>query len=243
SFKATGEIMTTKPPLLPKMWLLDNYVKLFSRLPFARNYMNTATVSLVHTSLILFLCSLGGFAFAKLRFPGRDSLFLLLVSTMMIPGVVQLVPSFFIMARLHWLDTYWPLIVPGAANAYGIFLMRQYAAAIPDELLDAARIDGCSTLRTYWSVAVPVLQSGLTVLGIIFFMGTWNDFFWPLIVLKSKTMYTIPVALATLREMPYEIPYGATLAGATLSGIPLVLLFLFFQRWFISGILAGALKG
>jgi ABC-type glycerol-3-phosphate transport system permease component len=243
SFKRTNEIVTTKLTLFPKVWVFGNYAELFRRLPFERNLFNSFIVATSHTLLVLFLCSLAGFTFAKLRFPGREQLLILLVSTMMIPGLVGLVPSFVIMSRLHWLDTYWPLIIPGAANAFGIFMMRQYCAAIPDELIDAARIDGCSSFRIIWAVAVPIIKPAFAVLGFITFMGSWNDYFWPLIVLKRMDMYTVQVALATLKEQGYVIPYGVLLAGAMFGTLPTVVLFLVFQRWFISGILSGALKG
>ena len=243
SFKGVNEIMTTKLALLPKVWMFSNLNQLFHRLPFERNLLNSAMVAASSTALSLFLCSLAGFTFAKLPFPGRDALLLVLVSTMMIPFQVSLVPLFVIMNRLNWLDTFWPLIVPGAANAFGIFLMRQYATAIPDDLVDAARIDGCSDFRIFWNVAVPILKPGLTVVGMIFFMSSWNDFLWPLIVLKRMEMYTVPVALAALQGLGYVVPFGVMLAGATIGALPLAILFLVFQRWFVSGILAGAIKG
>jgi ABC-type glycerol-3-phosphate transport system permease component len=243
SFKGVNEIMTTKLALLPRVWMFSNLNQLFHRLPFERNLLNSAIVAASSTALSLFLCSLAGFTFAKLPFPGRDALLLILVSTMMIPFQVSLVPLFVIMNRLNWLDTFWPLIVPGAANAFGIFLMRQYATAIPDDLVDAARIDGCSDFRMFWNVAVPILKPGLTVVGMIFFMSSWNDFLWPLIVLKRMEMYTVPVALAALQGLGYVVPFGVMLAGATIAALPLAILFLVFQRWVVSGILAGAIKG
>jgi ABC-type glycerol-3-phosphate transport system permease component len=223
--------------------MFSNLSELFRRIPFSQNLLNTAFVATTSTILSLFLCALGGFAFAKLQFPGRDVLLTIMLSTMMIPGQVTLVPLFIIMNRLGWLDTYYPLIIPGAANAFGIFLMRQYATAIPDELIDAARIDGCGSFRIFRSVAAPILQPALTVVGLIFFMGSWNEFLWPLIVLKSMNMYTVPVALSSLVGLGYVVPYGVILAGATISSLPLAVLFLIFQRGFVSGILAGAVKG
>jgi cellobiose transport system permease protein len=243
AFKQTSEIMTTSLALFPRVWMFTNIVELFQRVPFERNLLNSLIVAASHAVLVLFFCSLAGFSFAKLRFPGRDELLGLLVSTMMIPNLVGLVPSFVIMSRLRWLDTLWPLIVPGSANAFGIFLMRQYSTAIPDELVDAARIDGCTTFRIYWSVAAPILKPGLTVLGLITFVGSWNDYLWPLIVLKSMDRYTVQVALGSLMGMGYVIPYGVLLAGATFGALPVAVLFLLFQKWFVSGILGGALKG
>lgn len=243
SFKRTNEIVTTKLTLFPRVWMFSNYVELFQRLPFERNLLNSFVVAFSHTALVLFLCSLAGFTFAKLYFPGRDQLLTILVSTMMIPGLVGLVPSFVIMSRLHWIDTYWPLIVPGAANAFGIFMMRQYCTAIPDELVDAARIDGCSSFRIFWSVAAPIIKPAFAVLGLITFMGSWNDYLWPMIVLNRMDMYTVQVALAVLKGYGYIIPYGVLLAGAMFGALPAAVLFLVFQKWFVSGILSGALKG
>ena len=242
SFKSNSEINTAELSLLPKQWLVSNYEELFHRIPFHQNLLNSLAVAVTFTALSLFLCSLAGYVFAKHEFPGRDALFIVLVSTMMIPAQVGYVPLFIIMNRLGWLDTFYPLIIPHAANAFGIFLMRQYAQAIPDELLDAARIDGCSKFRLYWAIALPLLRPGLIVVGLIFFTTSWNDFQWPLIVLSTRERYTAPVALNSIVGQ-FVVPFGVILAGVTVSALPLIALFLVFQRFFVRGLLAGALRG
>jgi ABC-type glycerol-3-phosphate transport system permease component len=244
SFKSEVEIFTTRPSFLPERFKLDNYNNLFTHLPFARNVFNSFFVSSSSTLFTLFFCSLAGFTFAKHKFPGRDFLFSMLLITMMLPGQVTLIPLFILMRRLNWINTYYPLIIPGAASAFGIFLMRQYTlSSIPDDLIDAARIDGCSEFGIYAKIGLPIILPGLTALGILTFMGSWNSFLWPLIVLNDFKMYTIPIALSLLQSaVRGEILYGSVFAGATIGTFPLLVIFLIFQRQFVSGILAGALK-
>jgi ABC-type glycerol-3-phosphate transport system permease component len=193
--------------------------------------------------LVLFFCSLGGYGFAKFRFPGRNGLFALLLATLMVPAVIGLIPSFVIMRYLGWIDTWYPLIVPGIANAFGIFWMRQYIdSAIPSDLMDAARIDGAHEFRIYWNVVVPVITPALGALAILTFLGKWNDFQWPLLILKDETKYTLPVALSTLRSLQ-GTDIGVQILGAAGAILPIMVVFLLASRQFISGITAGAVKG
>jgi len=246
SFKDNAEIFTTKLTLLPKRFMLDNYKYLFNSLPFIRNLFNSLFVSTITTALNIFFCSLAGFTFAKHTFPGRNFLFSTLLITMMLPGQVTLVPLFILMRRLNWINTYYPLIIPGAASAFGIFLMRQYSLnSIPDDLIDAAKIDGCSEFNIYTKIALPIIKPALTVLGLLTFVGSWNNFLWPLIVINDFKMYTVPLALSILRTSSGAgelIQYGSVFGGATLATFPILIMFLIFQKQFISGILSGALK-
>ncbi|MEJ7651947.1 MAG: carbohydrate ABC transporter permease [Chloroflexia bacterium] len=184
STRRSATILTTPPPLVPGTALALNYNELVTGLPYWRNTFNSLFVSLSHTILVLFFCSLGGYAFAKFRFPARDQLFAIMLATMMIPPVLGIIPSFMLMRWLGWIDSYLPLIVPGVANAFGIFWMRQYiSSSVPDDLMDAARIDGAHEFRIYWNVILPIITPALAALAIFTFMGRWNEFFFPLLIL------------------------------------------------------------
>jgi len=246
STRRSATILTAPPPLLPGNSLVLNYEELVRQLPYWRNTINSMGVAGIHTILVLFFCSLGGYAFAKFRFPGRDKLFAIMLATMMIPSVLGIIPSFMLMRWLGWLegaDNYLPLIVPGIANAFGIFWMRQYiSSAIPDDLMDAARIDGAHEFGIYWRIVLPVVTPALAALAIFTFMGKWNDFFWPLIVLKDEIDYTLPVALASLPNL-YSNEIGVQLLGATIAIAPVMIVFLLSARRFMAGLTAGAVKG
>ena len=243
STRRSDTILNIPPPFTPGNALVRNYSELVNTLPYWRNTINSLYVAGFHTLLVLFFCSLGGYAFAKFAFPGRDKLFGMMLATMMIPGVLGIIPSFMLMRTLGWLDTYWPLIIPGIANAFGIFWMRQYImSAIPDDLMDAARIDGAHEFRIYWNIILPVITPALAALAIFTFMGKWNDFFWPLIILKDRIDYTLPVALATLPNL-YSNEQGVQLLGATIAIAPVMIVFLLSARRFMAGLTAGAIKG
>lgn len=246
STRRSATILTAPPPVLPGDALLLNYQQLMQQLPYWRNTLNSLFVAGVHTTLVLFFCSLGGYAFAKFRFPGRDKLFAMMLATMMIPSVLGIIPSFMLMKWIGWLEgwqNYLPLIIPGIANAFGIFWMRQYiTSAIPDDLMDAARIDGAHEFRIYWNIILPVITPALAALAIFTFMGKWNDFFWPLIILKDQAKYTLPVALASLPNL-YSNEIGVQLLGATIAIAPVMIVFLLSARRFMAGLTAGAIKG
>lgn len=239
----SATILTTPPPLLPGTALAQNYQELMAGVPFWRNMANSLFVAGSTTLLVLFFCSLAGFAFAKYEFRGRNMLFTLMLATMMIPNVLGIIPSFMLMRWLGWLNSYLPLIVPSAVSAFGIFWMRQYIQdAVPNDLLDAARIDGAHEFRIYWSVVLPVITPALAALAIMTFMAKWNDFFWPLLILKDKAKYTLPVALSTLQGL-YSREEGVRLLGASLAVLPMLLVFLLAARRFMAGLTAGAVKG
>ena len=242
SFKPQNEIFTFPVQIIPKEPFFDNYTTLFGETLYFRWFLNTAIVAVGRTSLSLLLCMLAGFAFAKYDFPFRRVLFVFILASFTLPFEVVLIPLYTMMVRLGWLNTYWVLIVPFAASAFGIFLARQYALALPTELMEAARMDGSSELGIFFRIALPNLRPALAVMGIIFFQASWNDFLWPLIVLNDSKMYVINLALPTLRG-PYGDQYGLVLGGAVIAVIPIIIIFFAMQRYFIESIMAGALKG
>lgn len=239
----SAQILRIPPPMWFGDALVQNYLDLVDALPFWNALWNSFAIAAIHTVLVLFFCSLAGYAFAKFRFPGRDGLFAFLLATLMVPGVIGLIPSFIIMRYLGWMDTWYPLIIPGIANAFGIFWMRQYIdGAIPNELMDASRIDGAHEFRIYWNIIVPVITPALAALAILTFMGKWNDFQWPLLILKEEAKYTLPVALSTLRSLE-GTELGVQILGATGAILPILIVFMLASRQFIAGITAGAVKG
>jgi ABC-type glycerol-3-phosphate transport system permease component len=243
SFKPQGDIFNPGITIIPTHPSLENYQFAFSALPLLRNFFNSVFIATTTTAVGLFFSSLAGFAFAKLEFPGRGGLFLIMLGTLMVPGLVGLLPSFVIISKLGWINTYQSIIVPGVASAFGIFFMRQYIQAVPDELLDAARIDGCRDFAMYWRIVVPLIKPALTALGIMGFMGSWNNFLWPLMVLRSDSMYTIVLAVAAMPASQFNTPWGAIMAGTVVAVVPLLIFFLVFQRQFVAGVMRVGLKG
>ena len=242
SLKPQYEIFTFPVKILPETLFTDNYVKLFGETLFVRWFFNTLIVAGGRCALSLFLCMLAGFAFAKYDFPFKQFLFIFILASLTLPFEIVLVPLYKMVVSFGWLNTYTVMIVPFAASAFGIFLARQYCLALPTELMEAARMGGASELGIFLRIALPNLKPAIAVLGIIFFNGAWNDFLWPLIVLNNNRMYVINLALPTLRG-PYGDQYGLVLAGAVLATLPVILIFVVMQRYFIEGLMAGALKG
>ncbi|MEV7023266.1 carbohydrate ABC transporter permease [Kitasatospora sp. NPDC093558] len=237
------EVFDWPPELLPGGHLGDNLDHLQRKIGLLRVVGNSLLVAGVQTAGALVIALLAGYAFAKFRFRGRSLLFGLLLSTLVVPEQVMLVPLFKMMMSFGLLDTYQAIILPGLCVPFAIFLMRQSLAGLPDELLDAARVDGAGEFRVLWSVVVPVMRPVLAALAIFLFLGSWNQFAWPLVALRSPAMHTLPVALATLHGNQSTTDYGAILSGTALSTLPMMVLFLVLQRQFISGLLAGATKG
>lgn len=239
----SATILRSPPPLWFGDSLITNYNELLANLPFWNSLFNSVAIAAIHTTLVLFFCSLGGYGFAKFRFPGRNGLFAFLLATLMVPGAIGLIPSFIIMRNLGWMDSWNPLIIPGIANAFGIFWMRQYIdQAIPTDLMDAARIDGAHEFRIYWNVILPVIVPALGALAILTFIGSWNSFFFPLLILKDEAKYTLPVALSTLRSLRGN-EIGVQILGAAGAVLPILIVFLAASRQFMSGLTAGAVKG
>ncbi|GAB2831894.1 carbohydrate ABC transporter permease [Lentzea nigeriaca] len=239
----TSDIYRYPPKLTFGSELATNIVHVFEKIPFFAAMANTAVVAVATTALVLFFDSLAAFSFAKFDFPGRRVLFGLLLGMFMLPAQLALIPQFVIMVKLGWAGQLQALIVPAAANAFGIFWMRQYISrAVPDELLDAARLDGCGFLRQYWHVALPAIRPGLAFLGIYTFIAAWNDYVWPLIVLVDPDRLTLQVALSQLNRS-YGQDYSMIMAGALLAVVPLVVVFLLFARGFIADAVKGAIRG
>jgi len=243
SLKPADEVFAIPPILVSAHSSLRAYVYLVQQYDIFRIVGNTFVIAFSATVLELFFCSLAGYGFAKYRFPGRNALFAFLLGTMIIPFTVIMVPMYLIMRDFHWIDTFLPLIIPGAANAFGIFFMRQYISSISDELLDAARIDGAGEFSLYSRIVAPIITPGLISLGLIFFMGSWNSFLWPLIILKSPQNFTLPLVIRSMIGPVGRTVYDVQMAASVISLVPLLIIFLIFQRRFIEGITAGAVRG
>jgi ABC-type glycerol-3-phosphate transport system permease component len=243
SLKPADEIFAIPPIIFSPHSTLNAYKYLQENYNILGIVKNTFVIAFSATILRLFFCALGGYGFAKFRFPGQGFLFAFLLGTMVIPSAVTLVPIYIIMRDLKWIDTFWPLIIPGAANAFGIFFMRQYIMSVSNELMDAARIDGAGEFTIFWRIILPIIAPGLTSLGLIFFMGSWNDFLGPLIYLKSPEHFTLPLIIRSLVGPAGRTVYDVQMAASVISLIPLLIIFLIFQRRFVEGITAGAIKG
>ncbi len=242
SFMPMGEASGFPPPLLPSAVTLDNYSELFARTGIGRAFANSLVVSLGITLGSLAINTAAGYAFAKLRFRGRDRLFQMLLAALVVPAQVAMLPLFLLMKQLGLVNTLGGVVVPALAGVFGIFLVRQYARSIPDALLEAARIDGAGELRIFVQVVLPMLKPVLVTLAIFSFMAAWNDFMWPLIVLADQGQYTLPVALAALsREHIMDVEM--MMAGAVVTVLPVLMLFLALQRWYMQGLLLGSVKG
>lgn len=240
--RTTSEIYSFPPKLWFGPQLFDNIARVLSSIDFFGAFWNTLFVASACTLLVLFFDSLAGFTFAKFNFPGKKWLFVMLLATMMVPAQLSLVPSFVIMAEFGWVGTYKALIIPGMVNAFGIFWIRQYAQeSVPSELLDAGKIDGCGFFRLYWNISLPILRPALSFLAAFTFIGVWNDYLWPLIILNDENKFTLQVALSSLNGI-YTTDYAMVIAGTLLAVIPLIVMFLFISKQFISDIAAGAIK-
>ena len=244
SLKPENEIFSIPPILISKNMTLSAYKTVIVDGNILRILLNTFIVAAGATIARLFFCSLGGFGFAKYKFIGKGPLFGILVATLIVPFSVTLIPLFVIMSKLSWTNTFLPLIIPGAASAFGIFFMRQYISTINNELLDSARIDGAGEFTIFLRIILPIVSPGMTSLGLIFFMGAWNDFLWPLVILKKPNLFTLPIAINQMIQSMIGRPvYSQQMAAAVISIIPLLIIFLVFQRRFVEGITAGAVKG
>ncbi len=244
SLMTAKEITRVPPPLLPSLPQWHNYIEVGYVTPMVRAYFNSLVVTVLTVLGLLFTSSLSGFAFAKYDFPGRDFFFMLVLASMMIPFFVIVIPVFYIIKQLGWINNYAGLIFPSIVSGYGIFLMRQFILDIPDELLDAARLDGASEFRIYWQLVIPLTGSALATLGSFNFVAIWNAFLWPLLVVQSRNMWTVPLALNSLRTYGNEAQLQhLQMAGTALSIIPALIGFVFLQRYFVKGITLSGLKG
>lgn len=237
-------VMSQFPPkLTPGPNFLDNAAEVFRQVPFARAIVNSFAVAGVITASVLFFCTLAGYAFAKLEFAGRRWMLIGVIATMMIPVQLGVIPLYMIMAELGWVNDLKAVVVPFLVSAFGVFWMRQYIAeAVPDELLDAARVDGAGTFVTFWRVVVPMVRPAAAVLGLLTFMQAWNDFFWPLVVLSDPDQHTVQVAIQGLNNAYYQ-DYSMVMAGTLVGTLPVIVMFVLFGRYIVGGIMEGALKG
>ena len=244
SVKSAGESISGVNSLLVQHPTLDNFRRLFTAIPLSQNLFNSVFSAVMGTVTTLFFCSLAGFAFAKYRFPGRDALFCFVIATMLIPPEVGAVPLFVIMKKLGLINSLWSLVVPRIATAVGIFYMRQYILGVPNELLEAARIDGCGDFGIYRRVVVPVIKPALASWGSLTMIARWNDFFWPLLFLRKTDKYTLMVSISLLPVSDgLSTPWPVILAGTTVVVIPVILVYLLLQRFLKAGLVAGAVKG
>ncbi len=244
SFKFNADIFAYPLTFLPRNPTLDNYVRLLSgsEIPYVRQFANSLFIAVNQTLLTLLVASMVGWGFAKYEFRGKRVLFLILLATLTFPFQLTLVPLFLMMVNIGWLDTYLAIIIPGAVSAFGAFFMRQSMLAVPNDLVDAARIDGASDWGIFWRVGLPLSSGALSVLAVLVFLGSWNDYLWPLIVLRTATMFTYPVGLATLVGL-YKVEYGMILAGAFLATLPILVIFLAGRNMLLNNLTVGAIKG
>ncbi len=241
SFMPNGEASTFPPRFWPSQWSLGQYQTLYERLQIGRFFMNSLILASGVTLVSLLVNSMAGYAFAKFAFRGKKTIFASLLASLVIPGQVTMLPVFLLLKHMGLLNSYFGIIIPGMASIFGIFLIRQYLQGIPDSLIEAARIDGAGDFKIYWRIVLPLAMPILVTLALFTFMGTWNDFLWPLIVLNRQDMYTLPVAIANLMGEHAPDP-ELMMAGAVVTILPILILFMALQKYYIQGILMGGLK-
>jgi lactose/L-arabinose transport system permease protein len=240
--KANHVILAVPPSFAFGDALAANWADLTRDLPFLRNVANSVGISVIYTIVATLVCAMGGYALAKFTFAGRAAIFTLILVALTIPFEVRIIPQYILIARdLGLTNTWWAIVLPGLANALGMFFMRQNMLSVPSELLEAARIDGASEWRIFYGIVLPIMQPALAAVGILLFLFQWNDFLWPLLVLTSREAYTIPVALGTLVGLT-RVSWGGIMVGTAIATVPFLIMFLFLQRYFVAGITAGAVK-
>lgn len=242
SFKDPGEVFTFPPKWVPHPITWQNYADAWTVVPFGRFYLNSIVVGALTTAGQVFTSALAAYAFARLRFPGRDRIFLAYLATMMIPGSVTMIPVFILIKQMRLIDTYTALILPGIFTAYGTFMLRQFFMTLPRDLEDAAKIDGCSLFGIFCRITLPLSKPALATLTVFTFMGSWNNFMWPLIVVNSTSKMTLPIGLQSFQNL-YSTEWTLLMAGSLIALIPVVVVFLINQRFFVEGIQMGAIKG
>jgi multiple sugar transport system permease protein len=242
SVKPEAEIRSVPPTWLPETWTLDNFRELFTRLDFPQYFFNSTLVAVLITAGNLVFCSLLGYALAKLNFPGRKALFLVVLGMLMVPGMVTFVPQFVLVSNMGLANSYAGLVLPFLAGPFGVFLMRQFLLSIPDDLIEAARVDGAGEWRIFWRIVLPLCRPALATLGILTFLSSWNNFLWPLVVATTEDKYTLPVALALYSVGQNRTDFGLLLAGAVVVVLPVLIVFLILQRHFLRGIATTGLK-
>jgi len=242
SFKPSLEVISVDFHLLPQTWTVRNYVRVFEELKLLRGYANSLTVSALITVSALLTATLAGYLFSKIRFFGREVLFFLVLASVMVPPHVVLIPLYALISAFRWVDTYQGLVFPFLINAFGVFLMRQFMRGIPDDLVEAARIDGASDFRIYFSIILPLVRSALAVLGILVFLWSYDEFLWPLVTVHKPEMMTLPLLLGHFTQAEAKFP-GESMAACTLVVVPVLVVYAFFQQYFVKGISMTGLKG
>ncbi len=243
SLKSSQEIIQIPPTFIPEKWTFESYRTIFSdpRVPLARFYLNSFFVAGSRVAITLFTSSLAGFIFAKYKFWGAKASFSFILMQLMIPFQVVMIPAYLILVKLHLVDSLWGLIIPSMVDAFGIFFMRQFIESLPNELIDAARIDGASEFGIYWRIILPQLGAAMATLGIFTFMGTWNDYLWPLVVITSHEKRTLPLLLTWYNSV-HGTRYDLTMAASILVLLPIMVVYLMFQRWIVRGISMTGIK-
>jgi multiple sugar transport system permease protein len=242
ALKTQGEVLASPPAVVPEDPQFHNFVDVFEQVPFARYMLNSALVATVVTFVSLLFHSMAAYSLARLRYPGRNVIFVAILSTLMVPFTVIVVPLFIIVDWLGWVDTYWGLIVPMIPHAFGIFLLRQFYLSIPRELEEAAIVDGASLVRVYWSIVLPLSRPVLAALGIFFFLANWNNFLWPLVVTQSQDLWVVQLGVQQFTGQ-HGSQYQLMMAASTLAALPTLLLFFVLQKRLVEGIKLTGLKG
>jgi len=242
SFRDQGELYSLPVTIMPREWHGHNYIKLFDDTDFVIWYGNTIFTAGIRTIIGVYFAALAGAAFAKYNFRFKRLCFFLVLATLTLPFHALLIPLFLMMRDFGWIDTYLAIIMPGIVGAFNIFLMRQYIEAVPDELMDAARIDGASEFGIFHRIILPLVRPALGVVAILIFVNTWNDFLWPLIVLHDDKKYLLSIGIATM-DGPYDVEVGAIMAASFLSTLPILIIFVLMQRQIIAGLTQGAIRG
>ncbi len=242
SFKTGSDILTIPVQLLPRAWSLESFNKVLTATNLPRSYLNSLWLSAVIVTMVLFTSSLGGYVFARLKFPGRDILFIFILSTTMVPFLTLLIPLYIEMQWLGLLNSYMAILVPSIVSSFGIFLCRQFIYTIPRDLYEAAKIDGCGDFAIYWQIIVPLIKPVLSALAIFTFLSSFNSYLWPLVVLNDEKMYTLPLILAQLRSTYGGTNYHLIMPGSSLACIPALVIYVVFQRNFVRGIALSGLK-
>jgi multiple sugar transport system permease protein len=243
SLKPAADFLRNPPTFLPSEVTTGSYTRLFDQLDFPRFFFNSSVIALAVTVGTLIFCPMLGYALAKLPWRGKGLVMGVVLATLMVPAGITLIPNFILMSNLGLVNTYPGLILPFLAGPFGVFLMRQFMLSIPDELLEAARMDGANEFRVFWSVVMPIATPVLATLGILTFLGNWNSFIYPLVMAQEPQMYTLPVALATFATGQYQADHGMLMAGSVILVVPVVIVFILFQRWITEGIATTGLKG
>lgn len=242
SFKSLDETLTPDIRWLPSQWHGENYLKVLSDNQFGTYFFNSVVVATSVTVINLIVSSLGGYGLAKFQFPGRTLIFLFILSIMMVPFQVIVIPLYIIVRGFGWINSYWGLIIPGSVSGFGVFFMRQSIMTLPTEFLEAARLDGAGEMHIYMRVLLPLISPALAALGVLTFLGSWNNLLWPLLIVQNQALRTLPIGLAQMATSQYGVQYNLLMTGAVVSSLPVMLVFLVARKYFVRGVAMGGMK-